>query len=801
MKYTRLALAIAAITSNAYALDGTVVDQQGQPVSNALIEVIGSRSLLKVDKQGGFSVDESNSEEIHVKAPGFSHKVIHLDEVDSSAPLIVTLARSVIVQVDVIGIPIHASNIESAQPISVLSGEELRNRQAATLGDSLKNEMGVHTNFHGNVASTPIIRGLSGPRVQITQNSLDVSDVSRVGPDHAVASEVSTAEQVEVLRGPATLFFGSGAIGGVVNVVDKRVPKDPDTYGEWFVSHDTVNNQKQGSVNLNTGKQNLAFHIDGFWRESENYETPVAPEQGLNENHDEAHSGGYDVTNSADESGGFTFGSSYLVDDGYVGVSFGKLDRQYGIPGHSHGGHEHEADEESVYADLEQDRFQMISELDLSNQWFSGINTRIGYTDYTHAEIEEGVVGTIFSNKTLEAKLDLLHQSLNDWKGGLVFHYKNSDVAAEGDEAFTPSSDTETFALAIVEERHFGDVLLQLGARVERVAIKADNVLLPELELHSHDENEEEHDHEHEEEPTVIRVFQSEQQFTPLSLSAGLVWDFTPGYNVAVSFTHAERAPSATELLSFGPHIGTRSFEVGALFELHQEAGERHFELNNKPLELETSNNIDLTFRKHEGEFGLIINAFLNQVADYYYQENTGLYAESGHEHEEEEHQESDEEDAHTDELPVYHFPPGEDAKLYGFETQGIWQLTSNLRTTLFSDYVHAEIKSSGAYLPRTPPLRYGARLDYQWNKLAANLSWSHYDSQKKAAALETPTEGYDWVDAVVTWRLPIATTELALFVKAENLTDTEARVHTSFLKDIAPKPGRNFSIGLRGSF
>ncbi len=798
MKYKYLAVAISAFTANAYALDGRVLNSNGDPISSAIIELEGTRTAISVDEQGGFSFDESNTHEIHVTAPGYSHKVIHIDEVNVYESLIISLQRSVIEQVDVIGIPIHASVIESAQPISVLSGEELRNRQAATLGDSLTNEVGVHTSFHGNVASTPIIRGLSGPRVQIAQNSLDVSDVSRVGPDHAVTSEVSTAEQVEVLRGPATLFFGSGAIGGVVNVVDKRVPKDSDTYGEWFVSHETVNSQNLGSVNLNTGRDNLAFHIDGFWRESEDYEVPVPPEQG----HDDEHEGEkFTVANSGDESHGFTLGGSYLLDNGYVGVSFGKLDRQYGIPGHSHGGHDHDADEASVYSDLEQDRFQLISELDLDNPWLSAINTRVGYTDYTHAEIESGEEGTEFSNKTTEAKLDLMHQPFKDWKGGLVLHYKHSDVSAAGDEAFTPPSDSDTFALALVEERHFGDFLLQLGARIERVTISADDVLLPNVEFHSHDGDHEEHDHEHEEESDITRVFESDQEFTPVSASAGIVWDFRPGYNVALSLTHSERAPSASELLSFGPHIGTRSYEIGALFDLHMEGDEAHFELNENPIELETSNNIDLAFRKHEGDFGLILNAFLNQVDNYYYQTATGLYAESGHTHEHDlDQEEAGEEDIHADELPVYLFTSA-DAELYGFEAQGIWQVTPNLKTTVFTDYVHAELKDSGAYLPRTPPLRLGTRIDYQWNAISAYLSWSHYDDQEKTAPMESSTEGYDWVDATLTWHLPLASTELALFVKAENLTDEEARVHTSFLKDIAPKPGRNFSIGIRGSF
>jgi iron complex outermembrane receptor protein len=248
--------------------------------------------------------------------------------------------------------------MESASPVSVLAGERLRRQQSSSLGDSLEKIVGVHTSFHAKVASTPIIRGLSGPRVKIAQNGLDVSDVSRVGPDHSVASEASTAQQIEVLRGPATLFYGSGAIGGVVNIVDGRVPTDSTTRGEWLVETNSVDDQRLGSFNLTTGTDSFAFYADGYVRESNDYEVPVAPEleeEGHDEEgHDDAHS--KVVENSAEESSGLTLGASYLFDKGYVGISVEQFDRKYGIPGHSHGeeeAHEHEEEEEGVFADLE----------------------------------------------------------------------------------------------------------------------------------------------------------------------------------------------------------------------------------------------------------------------------------------------------------------------------------------------------------------------------------------------------------------------------------------------------------------
>jgi iron complex outermembrane receptor protein len=772
----RILVAIAAmVATGAQALTGIVVDENGGAIANARVEVVSGRSTVTTDTQGRFAIDARSAEELHVVAPGFGHRMIHL-EATSAEPLRIVMARTVIEQVDVIGLPLHTSVIESSLPIAVLSGEALRKRQAATLGDSLEGEVGVHTNFHGGVASTPIIRGLSGPRVMITQNGLDVSDASRVGPDHAVASEVSTAQQVEVLRGPATLFFGSGAIGGVVNVVDQRVPIDSDTRGEWLLQHDSVNHQRLASFNLNTGTTQVGFHADGFVRESGDYEVPVAPDLAApNSDHRK-------VPNSGEDSSGFTSGGSYLADDGYVGFSVGRLNREYGIPGHSHGG------ENEVYADLEQNRYQLLSEWHFDHSLLRALNTRAAYTDYTHAEVEAGVVGTTFHNKTRELRVDFLHQDFSGWRGGLNFHYKHSEMAAEGVEAFSPPSATRTLAMAFMEERHFGDVLVQLGARAERVYIEADNVLVPHLEMHTHDEGAE-HDHE---DTLAPRVFAVDQQFNPVSFSLGAVWDFKPGYNLGIAMSRSQRAPSAAELMSFGRHIGARTYEIGALFALHEHAGRVEFDLNRASLNLETANNIDLTLRKHEGDLGIILNAFFNKIDHYYYQQATGVYAENGHDQEHHDHE-------HADELPVYLFA-SENVELLGFEAQFIWQIHSQLKATAFSDYVRAEL-DSGEYLPRQSPHRYGLALDYDWRNVSANVDWTRYQRQAKVAPRELATDGYNMLNATITYHLRWFSNDVALYLKGENLTDTEARVHTSFVKDLTPKPGRNFSMGVRGTF
>lgn len=802
MKLSRLALGLslsapalllASPSALAQTLSGTVTNAAGKPLANATVEIEALKRVTSTNELGEFTF--SNVKEgdytLHIFASGFAHLHEHAQvQSDNAEGANFVLARSAIEVIDVHATPMHLSVMESATPVSVLSGETLRRQQAATLGDTLEKLPGVQSNFHGNVASTPIIRGLSGPRVLITQNGLDVSDVSRVGPDHAVASEASTAKQIEVLRGPATLFFGSGAIGGVVNVVDQRVPTSTETRGEFVLETQTVNDQKLGTFNVTTGVDNIAFYADGFYRDSNDYETPVAPDI---DDPDGAHV----VENSNEESNGFTLGTSYLFDQGYVGVAVERFEREYGVPGHSHGG------DTSVFADLEQTKYQLLGEYNFTNDFLQSVHFRAGYTDYEHAEVEGGLVGTTFSNETEELRVELLHKPMAGWRGGISLHYKGSDVFAQGEEAFTPPSEMEMFAVALMEERHFGDFLVQLGARAESVTLDASSVLLPELDAHEHDD---EHDHdehahdEHEHEGSeFVRQFAVDQEITPISLSAGVVYTINESYNVGVSLSRSERAPSASELLSFGPHIGTRTYEIGALFDLSEEG---EFVLSQTAIDLETANNIDLTFRKTQGDVGFVFNAFYNQVDNYYFQEETGLFAESGHDHahDEEGHDEEEHsEDEHSDELPVYLFGSA-DAVLHGFELQVAWQTTDNLKLDFFADYVKARLKDGGA-LPRTSPMRVGSHVAYTLDNIRADLDITYFAKQDDISTFETETDGYTLVDASITYDIPLGDIDLSVYLSGENLTDEEARVHTSFLKDIAPRPGRNFAFGVRGYF
>jgi len=548
----------------AATINGTVTDSKKQPIANATIHVHGKSQSVKSNEQGQFSIDIDAKSQLHISKDNYIDSRISLENVDDT--ITVTLKPSSVETVVVYASALHKNSLEMISPVSVLSGDELKNKAKPTLGETLKGIPGVNASYFGPVSSSPIIRGLGGPRVKITQNGLDSSDASRIGPDHATSSDSLAAEQIEVLRGPSTLLYGSGAIGGVVNVVDNRIPTNniDALSGAAQYTHDTVSNANTYAAKLETGSNNFNFHFDGTKRSGDDYQTPRF---NLPDEHEEGevHIEGDEETatsveNTFIDSETVNFGTSYVGEHLTVGFSYGNIETDYGIPGHSHdhghaheeeGDHEAHADEEHaetpVYAHLEQDRWQGLVSYAFHDNWIESINLRLGYTDYTHSEIEDGAIGTTFSNETTEARLNVEHQ-LGQWHGMIGYHYSESDYDAIGEEAFTPASVTTTHALYLLEERTFGDVTVELGARLEDYDIKSDV---------------DTHQHSHDEQPvSADETINYTQSFTNVSASAGAIWEYMPSHNLAVSLSHSERAPLSAELLSNGLHFATGTVSV-----------------------------------------------------------------------------------------------------------------------------------------------------------------------------------------------------------------------------------------------
>ena len=791
-KLTLISSAILSVlcTQSALAatITGKVINDKNQPIENASIHVHGKNQTIKSNELGEFSIEIDANSQLHISKDNYVDSRITVTE--SSNNVTVSLLPTSVETVVVYASALHKSSLEMISPVSVLSGDELRNKSKPTLGETLKGLPGVNASYFGPVSSSPIIRGLDGPRVKITQNGLDASDASRIGPDHATSSDSLAAEQIEVLRGPSTLLYGSGAIGGVVNVVDNRIPTSnlDDLTGAAEYSHDTVSNSNTVAAKLETGNDGFNFHFDGTKRSGDDYETPtfnITDEDGDVETHNS-------VENTFIDSDTFNVGTSYVGDHLTVGFSYGSIETDYGIPGHEHHDHDHEGEteeehdehadeeeEESVYAHLEQDRWQGLISYALDNNWIENINLRVGYTDYKHSEIEDGEIGTTFKNETTEARLNVEHK-LAQWHGMMGYHYSESDYDAIGEEAFTPASVTTTHALYLLEEREFGDVTLELGARIEDYEITS---TITESE-HAHDHDEEE-DHDEGEEESIAYS----ESFTNVSASAGAIWQYTPGQSVALSLSHSERAPLSAELLSNGLHIATGTYELGLGY--HIEDNEVHFEPED--IKQEKSTNLDFSFRRFSGDFGYTVNFFYNDIKNFYYQQNTGLVYDEGDGLE-------SAIGAHDDAVAVYQFA-SKDAELYGVEFDVHYQIDPNAMVKVFGDSTRAKLKDDEGNLPRIPANKLGSELQYNVGDLQLTLTGTHYFEQDNISAYETKTDGYTIVDAQANYQLSLGAIDTQLYLNVDNITDELGFVHSSFIKDKAPLPGRNFRFGIRGYF
>ncbi|WP_440056045.1 TonB-dependent receptor [Pseudoalteromonas sp. T1lg65] len=797
--------AFSAFPAISAELQGKVVDANNQPLANATIHLHGKSKSVQSDKNGLFTINIDSDAQLHISKPNYLDSRVEVNE--SSGYVKVSLQPSSVETIVVYSSALHKNSMEMTSPVSVLGGDELKNHAKPTLGETLKGQPGINASYFGPVSSSPIIRGLDGPRVKITQNGLDSSDASRVGPDHANTNDSLAAQQIEVLRGPATLLYGSGAIGGVVNVVDNRIPADviDGFHGAAEYSHDTNSNTNTYAALLETGKEGFNFHFDGVKRRGHDYETPryaVMPEEHdehEEESEHETHADEVNYLNTVEntflDSEQVNFGTSFVGNHLTIGASFGRIETDYGIPAHSHIGHDHGHDEhghdehedaedshdneeehhdESVFAKVKQDRFQTRLNYAIHSDWLESVSIQAGFTDYEHAEIEAGEVGTVFKNDTSELRASLEHR-FGQWHGTIGYHYSDSDYRADGEEAFTPSTKTETHALYLLEERKFDQFTIELGARFENYEL---NSAIEE----SHDSHDE-HDHE---EVTDTKHYLLEMD--NLSLSVGGVYDFSEGQNIAVSLSRSERAPLTAELLSNGVHIATSTYELGLGYDI--ENGVAHFEPTN--IKQETANNLDISVRKFSGDFGYTVNLFYNDIENFYYQSLTDLMFTGEHGLETADH-------FHEGALPVFKFQ-SQDAKLYGLEFDAHYKLSDSSRIKVFGDSLTAKLDNDD-YLPRIPSNKLG--IDYQYNQgaLLTSLTVTHYFEQKDIASYESATSSYTLVDLAASYEFSVSGSDLVAYFNADNLTDELGFVHSSFIKEQAPLPGRNFRFGIRGYF
>ena len=454
-------------------------------------------------------------------------------------------------------------------PATILSGPDLRNKLGSSLGETLGSELGVTASGFGAGASRPIIRGLEGPRVKILQNGMAVADVSSLSNDHAVASESSTAQQIEILRGPAALLYGSGAIGGLVNVVDGRIPTtlSKELNGEAEVRLGSVNQEKSLSFFVDGSSGDIGLHVDGNTRDTGNYKIPGSTERG----NPESASGHLPSSFTRESSVGI--GASLIKAWGHVGIAAQTMDDRYGIP-----------TAEKSFIDLKQNRFDLDGAIKAPFAGFDSLKFKLASSDYKHTEKQEnGTPITDFANRSTETRLTLSHLDWSGWEGSWGLQTENTRFSAlsasTGRSDTVPTTKSTSIAAFFVEQRSFGELLGSAGARVERInrTPEASN-LLPGRE------------------------------FTLTSASVGALWPVMTGYGLGASFSVAQRAPTTEELYSNGPHESTATFDIG-----------------NTHLKIEKSRNLELSLQKTTGPIRWKINAFLNKVNNYVYGNTNGV--------------------------------------------------------------------------------------------------------------------------------------------------------------------------------
>lgn len=621
--------------------------------------------------------------------------------------------------------------LEVAQPTSVIAGDELRRQIASSIGETLSSELGVSSTYFGPSASRPVIRGLSGDRVQVLQDGLASLDVSSLSQDHAVTLESVVSQQIEIIKGPAALLYGSGASGGLVNVVSSRVPSVVPAKaitGAAEVRGDTASEERTGAFSLDGGAGNFAFHADYFDRDSDDVEIPGfaqsdALRRQLIEAGEEPDNVRGHIPNTAGEASGGAIGGSYIGQNALGGLSYSRYETTYGIPG-----------EEAAFIDMKQDRFDGKTELDLDGA-INKLRLTGAYNDYTHTEFEApGVPGTVFNQNAYELRFTADHKLGSGWRGTTGLQYVDVDFEALGDEAFVPNSKTQALSVFAFEERHFEDWTVELGARAEQQKIDVD------AELPDYNE-------------------------TAISLSAGTVWEFADEHALALNLTRTQRNPQAAELYANGPHIAAQRFEVG-----------------DADLDQETSVTADVSLR-HTGEgINWTVSAYYNDYTDYIYATPTGEIA---------------------DELPVFAYLQ-DGAKFHGFEAELNVPLIDDgqrhLGLRLASDYVRGKL-DNGEDLPQIPPLRFGAGLHYDQDAWHIGAQAFYYNKQDKLADNELPTDGFMLAEMDASYRMPVGSASVFLFLRGTNLLDEDARQHASPLKDIAPLPGRSWHIGARAEF
>ncbi|MET4131867.1 iron complex outermembrane receptor protein [Porphyrobacter sp. MBR-155] len=633
-------------------------------------------------------------------------------------------------------------------------GDIQRDMVTGQIGDLLSKVPGVSATSFAPGASRPVLRGQQGERVRVLVDGIGTSDVSNTSADHATTIDPITVERIEVLRGAAVLLYGSQAIGGAVNVIDKRIPtRMPDEafHLDALGGIDSATNMRTGAASLDVGvSSNLVLHVDGSWRKSGDIEiggfqvsnalrADLLADAAAQEDDgalDEAAAlrdaaGQRDrVANTAMESWTLNGGLGLILGDSTFGASIGYYDTDYGVPTRP-GGAEGDA---FVTIGLEQFRADFKGDIYLGEGAVERLKLRVGYSDYTHTEFEGADIGTTFDSTSIEARAELVQNAQSLLRGSTGVQFMHRDFFAQGEEAYVPPNLTDQLAVFTLQEFGTGPFQIEAAARGEFTNVEAQTLGI-------------------------------KQNFDTFSGALGVVYEGVEGVRIGLNGSRAERAPSAEELFADGPHIATQAFEIG-----------------NPDLKTESAWGLEAYARGNIGAGTFSLTAFRQWFNDYIFLNETG----------EEE-----------DDLPVFEYLQ-QNADFYGIEADLSYPVIDTgsfrLLTDLRASYVRAELADDTA-IPRIPPLSLLGALEAQTTAFDVRGEVQWFDRQNRVTTFETPTDSFTLVNALIAWRPLADNKNVTVQVAADNIFDVTGRRHASFTKEFVPLVGRNFRASVRLSF
>ncbi len=666
----------------------------------------------------------------------------------------------------VTGNPLGSELFDLVQPVSVLGGQELFLQRRSTLGETLDGLPGVASTNFGPNASRPVIRGLDSDRIRILQNGAGVLDASSLSFDHAVAVDPLVIERAEVVRGPAALLYGGNAVGGVVNVIDNRIPQSPvqGFTGRGEARAGGAERETAGSVVLEKGDGRVALHADAYTRDTDDLRIKGPNISPRLQQADPARAVTFGtLPNSAARAKGGALGASMTWDRGYAGVSYAGTDTYYGTVA-----------EPNVVIDMQSSRLDFAGELRDIGSFITGAKFKFGRTHYEHREVDLGIVGTTFRSTGYDSRVELTHAKLGPLHGAIGAQFGDVDFSAQGAEAFIPSTNTRNRAMFLFEDAKFGQLTLSFGARHERTGVRSDGGGPADP-------------------ATGNPRFDPAQQrdFNANSGSLGALWRFTPDVALAVNGTRTERAPTFYELFANGPHVATNAYEVG-----------------NAAFGKEKSTGVDVALRwktaKHSASVGVFQNRFQNFLTLFNAGNQRGADGELNPVDADGDGRADGSGEEILRELQYRAVP----ARFRGLEAEGKFRVleqgASMLDVNLKFDSVRADDLSTGQPLPRIAPWRFGVGLDYRRNAFGARLDITRVAAQNRVATGELPTDGHTMLNAGMSYRVKmpgLQASNLELFARGVNLLNQDARNHVSFLKDIAPLGKRSAQVGARLQF